>query len=172
MKSYVGIDLHSTNCNLGIINGRDKRVLKKKLPNDPKPILEHLAPRKKEIQGIVVESTFNWYWLVDLLMDNGYQVHLANPSAIQQYKGLKHSLIGSHFLYCLCSEPLKGWLITMRFVSDSWIRHCTEDFLAASEKRRGRQRQWMVCFVARTARYLCSANRRPEKESQSLPVPP
>lgn len=91
MKLYAGIDLHSTNCNLGIINGRDKRMLKKKLPNDPNPILEHLAPHKKEIQGIVIESTFNWYWLVDLLMDNGYQVHLANPSAIQQYKGLKHS---------------------------------------------------------------------------------
>jgi len=26
----------------------------------------------------VVESTFNWYWLVDGLMDNGYRVHLAN----------------------------------------------------------------------------------------------
>ena len=37
------------------------------------------------------ESTFNWYWLVDLLMDEGYQVHLANPSAIQKYTGLKHS---------------------------------------------------------------------------------
>jgi transposase len=39
----------------------------------------------------VVESTFNWYWLVDALMDEGYRVHLANPSAIQQYKGLKSS---------------------------------------------------------------------------------
>jgi len=37
-----------------------------------------------------VESTYNWYWLVDGLMDNGYKVHLANPAAIQQYKGLKH----------------------------------------------------------------------------------
>ncbi|MDF1527455.1 MAG: transposase, partial [bacterium] len=40
--------------------------------------------------GAVVESTFNWYWLVDLLMDAGYQVHLANPTAIQKYKGLKY----------------------------------------------------------------------------------
>jgi transposase len=43
------------------------------------------------LEGIVVESTFNWYWLVDGLMDNGYRVHLANPSAIKQYEGLKHS---------------------------------------------------------------------------------
>jgi transposase len=38
-----------------------------------------------------VESTFNWYWLVDILMDNGYSVHLANPAAIQKYNGLKYS---------------------------------------------------------------------------------
>jgi len=39
----------------------------------------------------VVESTYNWYWLVDGLMEEGYKVHLANPSAIQRYVGLKHA---------------------------------------------------------------------------------
>jgi len=40
----------------------------------------------------VVESTYNWYWLVDGLMDAGYSsAHLANPAAIKQYEGLKHS---------------------------------------------------------------------------------
>ena len=37
-----------------------------------------------------MESTFNWYWLVDGLMDVGYPVHLANPAAMKEYKGLKH----------------------------------------------------------------------------------
>jgi transposase len=41
--------------------------------------------------GVVVESTYNWYWLVDALMDEGYKVHLANPSAIEKYSGLKHA---------------------------------------------------------------------------------
>ena len=50
-----------------------------------------MAPFKQQIKGIVVESTYNWYWLVDGLMDNGYQLHLANPSAIKQYEGLKYS---------------------------------------------------------------------------------
>jgi transposase len=40
---------------------------------------------------LVVESTYNWYWLVDGLMDADYRVHLANPAAIQQYNGLKYS---------------------------------------------------------------------------------
>ena len=43
------------------------------------------------ITGIAIESTFNWYWIVDALMDEGYRVHLANPAAIQKYSGLKHS---------------------------------------------------------------------------------
>ncbi len=91
MKLYGGIDLHSSNNYLGIINKNDKRVFKKKLRNKPELILKTLKPYKKDLVGIVVESTFNWYWLVDLLMDEGYRVHLANPSAIKKYEGLKHS---------------------------------------------------------------------------------
>ncbi len=44
-----------------------------------------------EITGFVVESTYNWYWLVDGLMEAGYRVHLANPAAMQQYSGLKYT---------------------------------------------------------------------------------
>jgi transposase len=91
MKFYGGIDLHSNNSYLGIIDKKEKKVLKKKMPNDLEEILRELKPYRKDLEGIVVESTFNWYWLVDGLMDNGYRVHLANPSAIKQYEGLKHS---------------------------------------------------------------------------------
>jgi transposase len=91
MQLYAGIDLHSTSNHIGIINEQDRRVYRKKLANDPTRILEAFKPFKKNLKGVVVESTYNWYWLVDVLMDQGYQLHLANPSAIQKYKGLKHS---------------------------------------------------------------------------------
>lgn len=91
MKLYAGVDLHSNNNYLGIIDQKDKRVYKKKLPNELSKVLEELEPYRKEMEGVVVESTFNWYWLVDGLMGNGYKVHLANPCAIKQYDGLKHS---------------------------------------------------------------------------------
>jgi transposase len=68
-----------------------RRVFHKKLPNDLELILEVLKPRQSEMVGVVVESTYNWYWLVDGLMGVGYRVHLANPSAIKKYEGLKHS---------------------------------------------------------------------------------
>jgi len=91
MKLYGGIDLHSNNNYLGIMDKKEKKVYKKKLPNDLSEVLKALNPYRKDLEGLVVESTFNWYWLVDGLMENGYRVHLANPSAIKQYEGLKHS---------------------------------------------------------------------------------
>ncbi len=91
MGYYVGIDLHSNNNFIGIIDQENRRVFKKKSINDLSEITKTLYPYKREIQGIVVESTFNWYWIVDGLMEAGYRVHLANPSAIKQNEGSKYT---------------------------------------------------------------------------------
>jgi transposase len=91
MKLYTAFDLHSNNSYLGIIDENGKRIYKRKLPNDPAVIIESLHPFKDEIVGIAVESTYNWYWLVDMLMAEGYTVHLANPAEIQKYTGLKYA---------------------------------------------------------------------------------
>jgi transposase len=88
---YAGSDLHSNSNFLGIIDAQGKRVFKKKLPNELVLIRQTLRPFQGELVGIAVESTYNWYWMVDGLMEEGYKVHLANPSAIQQYTGLKHT---------------------------------------------------------------------------------
>jgi transposase len=91
MEAYAGIDLHSNNSFVGVIDGDDRRLYKKRLPNDLDTILSALAPFRKDLVGVVVESTYNWYWLVDGLQEDGYKVHLANPAAIKQYEGLKHT---------------------------------------------------------------------------------
>ena len=92
MELYSGLDLHSRNTYIGILDIDFKRVFKKSVSNNLDLILETLEPFRDQLKGLVVESTYNWYWLVDGLMDAGYDcVHLANPSAIKQYEGLKHS---------------------------------------------------------------------------------
>ena len=91
MGVYAGIDLHSSNSYLAIIDEKDKRLYGKKLPNEMGKILIALEPFKKDVKGIVVESTYNWYWLVDGLQSQGYPIHLANPATIKQYEGLKHT---------------------------------------------------------------------------------
>jgi len=91
MKLYGGIDLHSNNSVLVLIDEEDRVVVEKRLKNDLGLMLGELAPYRKKLTGLVVESTYNWYWLVDGLMESGYRVHLANTAAIKQYEGLKHT---------------------------------------------------------------------------------
>ena len=91
MKTYAGIDLHSSNNYLGIIDEQDSRLFSRRLPNCITAIVEALDPFRKTLTGIAVESTYNWYWLVDGLQDAGFKMHLTNPSAMQQYEGLKHT---------------------------------------------------------------------------------
>jgi transposase len=91
MKLYGGIDLHSNNSVVALCDEDDRVVYRHRLPNDAEVILAALAPYREELVGLVVESTYNWYWLIDALMDAGYRVHLANTAAIVQYSGLKYS---------------------------------------------------------------------------------
>ena len=88
---FSGIDLHSNNSVVVVSDDQDRMVYQRRHPNDLGQILTALAPHREELVGVVVESTFNWYWLVDGLMEAGYRVHLANTTAIKRYEGLKHS---------------------------------------------------------------------------------
>lgn len=90
MKLYAAIDLHSNNSVLVILDEADRMVLQRRLPNHLERIVEALGPHGEAIEGIAVESTYTWYWLVDGLMDAGYRVHLVNTAAVKQYEGLKH----------------------------------------------------------------------------------
>ena len=87
---FCGIDLHSNNCLVVVSDDNDKVVYSKRLPNDLATICTALSPYQQELFGVVVESTYNWYWLVDGLVAAGYSLHLANTTAIKQYDGLKH----------------------------------------------------------------------------------
>ena len=92
MQLYAGLDLHSRNTYIGIMDKEFKRVFNKRVTNSLPLILKTLDPFQDQLKGIVVESTFNWYWLIDGLMDAGYDcLHLANPSAMKQYEGIKHT---------------------------------------------------------------------------------
>jgi len=59
MTHYCGIDLHSNNHVVVIIDETDKRVYEKRLSNDLNLTLNALEPYRNRLQGIAVESTFN-----------------------------------------------------------------------------------------------------------------
>lgn len=88
---FCGIDLHSNNSVVAIIDENDRILYQRRLPNDLEMVLKALAAHREELSGVVIEATFNWYWLVDGLQAAGYVTHLANPGALKRYEGLKHS---------------------------------------------------------------------------------
>lgn len=90
MRLYAGIDLHSTNHVLAIMNDKGEHVFRRRIQNEVRDVQKHLLPYRDELAGIAIESTLNWYWLVDALLALGYRVHLLNPLAIKPYLGLKH----------------------------------------------------------------------------------
>lgn len=92
MELHCGVDLHGDNGFYGIVDETGKRVYKQRLPNSLPEVLAALEPYREELKnGVVVESTFNWYWLVDGLNEHNYRVRLANPAGMEQYNGLKNS---------------------------------------------------------------------------------
>jgi transposase len=91
MALYCGIDLHSSKSWIAILDEGLEVVRETDVGNDLEMVLRVLEPYREELEGVAVESTFNWYWLVDGLMDAGHRVHLTNTWAVKQWEGLKYT---------------------------------------------------------------------------------
>ncbi len=78
MMHSVGIDLHRSRSHVAVIDDRGDVLLSRRIINDPETFLALLA----EIDGecrIALEATYGWEWLADVLLDAGYELHLAHP---------------------------------------------------------------------------------------------
>jgi hypothetical protein len=60
MTLYCGIDLHSNNSVVAVLDEQDRTVYEKRLPNDLETIIEVLCIYQAELAACVVESTYNW----------------------------------------------------------------------------------------------------------------
>src|SRR5207247_7955416 len=90
-KLIGGMDLHSNNVVIGLMDMDGKRVAHQKVECRLSEVVRFLAPYKKRLERVAVESTYNWYWLVDGLQFLNYPVVLANPAGMAQYSGIKHA---------------------------------------------------------------------------------
>lgn len=105
-KVIAGIDLHSNNLVVGIVDMDGKRLGSQRLPCELEAVVKFLAPFKKRLAQVAVESTYNWYWLVDGLQALGYPMVLANPAGMEQYNGLKHADDTSDAFFQVTPRPL------------------------------------------------------------------
>lgn len=104
---YTGIDLHRKTSFFTTIDENGHLVAKANLPNDEKRIMTYLDALDAETR-IVVESTANWYWLYDLLTEQGFDVVISNPvktKAIASAR-IKNDKLDSHMLAQLLRADL------------------------------------------------------------------
>ena len=78
MGVYCGVDLHSRSSQVCVIDEEGNALVNRKVPNRVEEILGVLEPFGPGVR-VAVESTFNWYWLVDGLQDAGHDAHLGHP---------------------------------------------------------------------------------------------
>lgn len=76
-RFYGGIDLGARFSQICVIDERIKVLVQKKVRNEWESISFLLDPFRENLK-LVVESTFNWYWLVDRLLDANYDICLAH----------------------------------------------------------------------------------------------
>lgn len=62
---FFGIDRHSNNSVVVILDESDKVIYSRRHPNNLEEICGALMPYQAQLAGVLVESIFNWYWLVD-----------------------------------------------------------------------------------------------------------
>ena len=90
-RLYAGADLHGNNVFLSVCNQDGGEVFRRRVPTNLPAVNAALEPFWPQIQSMGVESTFNWYWFVDGLRDQGHPVMLGNPAQMRQYDGLKNT---------------------------------------------------------------------------------
>ncbi len=91
MELYCGIDLHSNNNYVAILSDTLEQVACRRLRNDLGQVMGFLEPYREDLVSVAVESTYNWYWLVDGLMEAAYDLHLVNTTKASKYSDMKYT---------------------------------------------------------------------------------
>jgi transposase len=76
---HLGIDLHKQFSFITAMDQEGNVLTKSKVSNQRESFLEFLSSYPPSKSQIVLEATWNWYWLGDLLEEQGYRLQMAHP---------------------------------------------------------------------------------------------
>jgi transposase len=74
---WIGIDLHRRRSQIAVIDEHGELTVSKRIVNDRDTFRELLGD--PEGAHVVLEATYGWEWLAELLEEAGYDLHLAHP---------------------------------------------------------------------------------------------
>ena len=131
---YCGIDLHTKNMYVCILDQAGKILVHKNISTSPQALLRVIEPFLPDI-AITVECIFTWYWIAALCRDENIPLILGHALYMKAIHGAKtkNDKIDSHKIAVL----LRGGMIPMAYVYPAEMRS-TRDLL-----RRGR-RHWHI----------------------------
>ena len=80
-RQYVGIDFHRRRSVIVRMSAMGEKLSSVRVANDPLAVAAAVAEAGPDPE-VVIEATYGWYWVVDLLQANGARVHLASPQGL------------------------------------------------------------------------------------------
>ncbi len=110
---YCGIDLHTRNMYLCIVNQTDEILYHRDCPAKREVLLEKLAPYRKDVV-VCIECIFTWYWLADLCSEEGIPFVLGHAFYMKAIHGskTKNDRIDSKKI----AKLLRAGMVPMAFV--------------------------------------------------------
>ncbi len=109
--NYVGVDLHKEQSWFVVLDSKGKRLISKSIANSPEGLKQYFSKLPNPFT-LAVESTYNWYFFVDLAEQYAEKVYLANSYELKAFakRHKKTDKIDAH----LIAEVLrKGYLPTV-----------------------------------------------------------
>jgi len=124
-KYYCGVDLHSRNLYVCIIDQKGEIVKHKNIEATPEAFLNILKGCREDVV-VAVECMFAWYWVADLCREEGIPFVLGHALYMKAIHGgkAKNDRIDAHKIAAL----LRGGMIPMAYAYPSEMR-ATRDLL-------------------------------------------
>jgi transposase len=76
---HLGVDLHKQFSFITAMDQQGNILTRSKVLNQRESFLKFLSSYPPSKSRIVLEATWNWYWLWDLLEEQGYRLQMAHP---------------------------------------------------------------------------------------------
>ncbi len=85
---YCGIDLHTRNMYICIVNQADEILYHRDCPANREMLLEKIAPYREDVV-VSIECIFTWYWVADLCVEEGIPFVLGHALYMKAIHGAK-----------------------------------------------------------------------------------
>lgn len=97
--NYVGVDLHKQTSWFCVLNEKGEKIISKNIQNNEKELLKFFDQIPQPFK-LALESTYNWYFFVDMVQPFAKKIYLANPFYLKAFakQHKKNDKIDAHLI--------------------------------------------------------------------------